>query len=304
MLELGYDYGGCVRSSEKVAWKLDDVLPPDMRIDFTRPFLPDVFTSVRDLRDLKDRESLALNHITAHAYMNLFAFVEEYIQAMAVNHAQAEMFGDPNAVRALVRFADEEIKHQQLFYRYLEQFRRDFGYVPGALGDAAAVAQVVLSKSAMAVLITTLHLEIMTQAHYTESVRTEEGLDPLFTSLLKNHWLEEAQHARIDALELDRIASGAEAEQIEQAVGEYLDLVDAIDGLLKAQADMDAVSFFAVTGHVLDDALRTRIIAAQHAAYRRTFLTSGMTNSTFRTYMSRLSETGARRIAKKVEALA
>lgn len=43
-------------------------------------------------------------------------------------HAQVEMFGDHQALRALMRFADEELKHQQLFQRYRDAFDRGFGH--------------------------------------------------------------------------------------------------------------------------------------------------------------------------------
>ena len=44
MLELTYDYATCVRNSEKISWRVDEVLPPDTRLDFTRPFLPEALS--------------------------------------------------------------------------------------------------------------------------------------------------------------------------------------------------------------------------------------------------------------------
>ncbi|MCA9684845.1 MAG: diiron oxygenase, partial [Myxococcales bacterium] len=242
MLDLGYDYASCIRNSEKVYWTVDEVMPPDTRLDFSRPFLPPALSGSSRIDVLGDTERLALNQITGNAYANLFAFVEEYIIATAVDHAQAEMYGDHETIRALLRFAEEEIKHQTLFHRYLEAFNRDFGHECQVLDNAAEVAGIILSKSPIAVMLMTLHIELMTQAHYTESMRDNPGLDPLFASLLKHHWLEEAQHARIDALELDKLASAASRERIEQAFVDYLDLCRAVDGLLEAQTNMDIES--------------------------------------------------------------
>lgn len=45
-----------------------------------------------------------------------------------------------------------------------------------------------------------LHLEWMIQLHYVDSVRADEALDPQFCSLLRHHWMEEAQHAKLDTL--------------------------------------------------------------------------------------------------------
>jgi hypothetical protein len=165
---------------------------------------------------LNEAERLALNHLSGNAYLNLFSFVEEYILATMLKHAHAEVFGDPNALRALTRFVDEELKHQALFDRYRRAFQRDFGHPCGVLETAQEVAAVIMSHSPMAVLLITLHIELMTQHHYTECVK-DADVDPLFKGLLKNHWLEEAQHAKIDALELDKIATSATPAALELA---------------------------------------------------------------------------------------
>lgn len=304
MLDLGYDYASCVRNSEKVSWKLDEVFPPDTRLDFSRPFLPAALSGDSQVAILDQGEKLKLNHITGHSYMNLFGFVEEYIIATTVDHAQAEMYGDHTAIRALLRFAEEELKHQALFDRYCKAFLEGFGSECKVLDNAAEVAGVILSKSPMAVALITLHLEIMTQAHYTESVRDNESIDPLFASLLKAHWLEEAQHARIDALELDKLADAATPELITRAFDDYLDLCAAVDGLLEAQTNMDIDSLGKATGRSFSDREREAIFAAQHAAYRNTFLISGMSNRQFVGVLEKLSPAGAKRVAERVASLA
>src|SRR5437868_6539494 len=134
MLELNYDFASCVRNSEKVCWKVDEVLPAETKLDFSRPFLPDALCGASRLDFLDAAEKLKLNHINGDAYINLFVFVEEYIIVMALQHANAEMFGDHDAIRALARFAEEEVKHQQLFWRYLKLFEQGFGHPCDVLG--------------------------------------------------------------------------------------------------------------------------------------------------------------------------
>lgn len=304
MLDLGYDYATCIRNSEQVCWKLDDVMPPGTALDFSQPFLPAALSGEARLSLLSPAEKLKLNHISGNSYLNLFAFVEEYIIATAVDHAQAEMYGDHEALRALLRFAEEEIKHQALFARYCAAFAEGFGSECQVLDNAAEVAGVILSKTPIAVLLITLHLEIMTQAHYTESVRQDAAIDPLFASLLKHHWLEEAQHARIDALELDKLAQLASPEMIDIAFADYIDLCGAVDGLLEAQTIMDIESLTKATGRSFTPAERQAIHAAQHAAYRSSFLVAGMTNRQFVSILGKLSPEGARRVADRVASLA
>lgn len=303
MLDLKYDYATCVRNSEKVYWSVDDVLPPDTRLDFTRPFLPEALAGERKLPFLSHEEHLKLNQITGHAYLNLFAFVEEYIIATAVQHAQAEMHGDHHAIRALVRFADEEIKHQQLFYRYLDAFKAGFGHECAVLQDAAAVADVILSKSPIAVMLVTLHLEIMTQSHYTESVRDNETLDPLFARLLKHHWMEESQHAKIDALELDKLVSSATPEAIKKGFSDYLDLISAFDGLLDSQSKMDIGSLEKAAGRKFSEVEAKAIVSAQHGAYRNTFLVLGMENRMFVDVVRKISPSDGAAIATRAAGL-
>jgi hypothetical protein len=298
MLDLGYDYATCIRNSEKVCWKLDEVLPTTTRIDYSRPFLPAPFSGESRTSLLSKDEGLKLNHITGNSYMNLFGFVEEYIIATAVDHAQAEMYGDHDAIRALLRFGEEEIKHQQLFGRYLKLFAESFGTPCKVLDNAAEIAAVILSKSPIAVMLITLHLEIMTQAHYTESVRDNANLDPLFTSLLKHHWLEEAQHARIDALELDKLLDAATPEAITVGFDHYLELCSAVAGLLSVQTDLDLDSLTRATGRKFNDSEAQGIKTAQHTAYRNTFLISGMTNPQFVGVINKISADGARRTAE------
>jgi hypothetical protein len=304
MLDLSYDYETCVRNSEKVAWRIDDVMPPGTRLDFQKPFLPAKLAGADTPAFLSDDDRRKLNQINGNAYLNLFAFVEEYILAMAVQHAQAEMFGDHHAIRALLRFGEEEAKHQRLFIRYKEAFDRDFGHACEVLGSAAEVANVILSKSSIAVTMVTLHLEIMTQQHYTECVRDDTSVDPFFASLLKHHWLEESQHARIDALELEKLVSAVTPEAIETAFQDYVDLIGAFDGLLRSQADMDARSLGVALGRTFSGEELKQIGDAQHRGYRRTFLTMGMTNPMFETVVRKISPEGALRVKATAEALA
>jgi hypothetical protein len=304
MLELDYDYASCVRNSEKIAWKIDDVMPVGTHLDFTRSFLPGALAGRGDVSFLSADEARKLNQITGNAYLNLFAFVEEYLIAVAVQHAHAEMFGDKDAIRALVRFADEEVKHQALFHRYLEAFQRDFGHECGVLGSAAEVAGVILSKSPIAVMLVTLHLEIMTQAHYVECVKDDSNLDPLFAKLLRFHWLEESQHARIDALELDKLVSAATPELLETAFADYLGLIDAFDGLLKAQADMDVPALQRATGRTFDPQQAAAIVSSQHRGYRHTFLVYGMTNANFLETLAKISPAAAARVSHRAQELA
>jgi hypothetical protein len=304
MISTNFDYESCVRASEKVAWKLDETFPANMKLDYGRRFLPDSMTGVEGLAFLSPAERLKLNQITGNSYLYLFYFVEEYIIASVVQHAQGEMFGDPSALRALLRFADEEVKHQQLFIRFRAAFERGFGVRCDLIENPQAVAEIILSKVPMAVALVTLHLELVTQQHYVEGFRDgeAEGLDPFFASLLKNHWLEESQHAKIDALELQKLAVGADAAQIDAAIDDYLGILGAFGGLLQQQGRLDAQSLERATGRTLSDAEKIAVGDAQGRAYHRALITMGIENGSFQKYLAQFSDSGLARVNEQAKA--
>ncbi len=302
MLHIDDDYRSCVAASERVSWRLDDVFPPNARLDFARRFLPEALAPTAGLAFLDDATRRALNQLSANAYMNLFAFVEEYILATMVQHTQAELFGDPHNLRALLRFTDEELKHQELFARFRAAFDAGFGGVAKVLDNRVAIAEAITKQAPIAVMILTLHIELMTQLHYTAAVKDDVDIDPLARSLLKHHWLEEAHHARIDTLELAKLVNHAAQADVDAAVDGYLALVGDIDALLAAQAKLDATALAQRRPLTPDE--WSAVVDNQHRGYRLTFALAGMTHPTFVDVLGQISPKGAAAVAGAAAELA
>src|SRR5688572_6639295 len=112
---LSADYGKVVELSERVAWRLNDVFPEGISLDFSKAFMPNAMFVGNALTCLNDKEKLKLNQIFGNSYRYLFYFVEAYIIDMAMRHAEAELYGHDDNLRAMLRFAEEEVKHQQMF---------------------------------------------------------------------------------------------------------------------------------------------------------------------------------------------
>lgn len=288
-------YAECVRISERIAWTVDDVLPVERTLDFGLPFLPESLVHIA-IAPLPHAHRLTLNHIRAHSYVNLFVFVEEYIVATAMRHAQAEQFGSPTALRALLRFADEELKHQQLFRRFQNLFRRDFGHDCDVIDNAAEVAGYIMTKPALAVMLVTLHLELITQQHFVDAIKVAPGeIDPSFRSLFEHHWLEESQHARIDSLEIAKLAAMRSESDLTFSFEQYTEILANLDQLLARQAAMDLDTLERITGATLTH--RTTLQAQQHASYRQNFLHDGFENAQFiRTVSKLLGDKGVARL--------
>ena len=65
------------------------------------------------------------------------------------------------------------------------------------IGPSEAIGAEVLRHDPLAVGLLILMIEWMTQEHFLGSIRDNGGLDQLFKSLMKHHWMEEAQHAEL-----------------------------------------------------------------------------------------------------------
>ena len=185
-------------------------------------------------------------------------------------------FGDQIALEALVRFSDEELKHQALFRRIDAMVGEVLpaGYRFDV--DPNGVAHAVLGKSTWAVLALTLDIELFTQLHYRQSIDPDTELSELFKDVFLYHWKEESQHAILDELEWVRHDAGLTAEQRDRAVDEFIELVAAVDGVLQAQAKADAGYFVAnVRPHSRATAEARAIEAAFLKAYRWQYIHSG-----------------------------
>jgi hypothetical protein len=296
-------YQKCIDTSERVAWTINGVLSAGF--DLKKRFLPETLAQVNNLADLSDTEKLLLNQIRGLTYAHLFGFVEEFIVRELIG--LASRYSGEQAVerRALLRFAEEEVKHQLLFEKVKADLLRSLGNC-GLVPGAGAVAGVVLGKSELCVLLLTHMLELMTQLHYTQmfsSSEQRESLDPTFVNIFKSHWIEESQHVKLDELEVDRSAAAVAEDKREAAIDELLEIGGAFDGLLKAQVDLDLESLERLSGRKLADAAKERIRAAQHKAYRYTFLVSALQNPKFHEQVAMLTKGGTGKLEAAATAL-
>lgn len=298
-------YATCIANSRRVRWDIDHDVIRGRRFDRSKTFLPAGLSLVGEMDFLSDDERRLLSQVQGRTYAGLFGLVERFIGAKTMELGRAEAFGDQVAVEALVRMADEELKHQELFRRLELLMAEDMpaGYRMAAEPDA--VARAVLGKSTWAVMALTLHIELFTLAHFRASIEPDPALDPLWKDVFLYHWREESQHAVLDELELRKEDARLTPAQREAAVGELIELVGAVDGILQAQAQADAAYFCALTGHGRDDLQARRIEAAVLKAYRWQYIVSGVSAPRFQKVLFELVDaTQAERIRRALEPLA
>src|SRR5262245_44614048 len=248
-----YTYRGALETSERINWRIEDIIGGDKRLDFTKPFMPEALAQVGRLNFLWAEEKRVLNQVRGHEYLAMFGLVEEFILPFAVEHARERIGGDDYRVRALLQFASEEAKHIQLFKQFRREFAEGFGTECPVIGPPEAIASAILAHDPLGVAITTLHIEWMVQNHYIDSVKDNQALDPQFKSLLKHHWLEEVQHAKFDTLMVESLAASRTEEEILNGVEEYLAIGGFIDAGLTQQVEFDMASLMAATGRYFND---------------------------------------------------
>ena len=209
-------YARAVAASKRVRWSIDEDVIRNRTFDTRQKFLPDGLSKVKEFAFLSDGEQRYLSQIQGRTYANIFGLVERYINAKVLEISCDHWFGDQTALEALVRFSDEELKHQELFRRIeklvAESMPAGYRFTP----QPDEVAKVVLGKSTWAVLALTLHIELFTQMHYRQSIEPDENLSPLFKDVFLYHWKEESQHAILDELEWVRCDQTMSAEGARQ----------------------------------------------------------------------------------------
>ena len=247
---------------------------------------------------LSAEEKLLLNQIRGYGYLYTFGLVEEFILPFVVDHARPHLSGDDYRTRALLRFAGEEAKHIQLFKQFAAEFQRGFGSACNTIGPPEEIARAVLSHHPLGVALVILHIEWMTQRHYLDSVHDDGALDPQFKSLLKHHWMEEAQHTKLDTLMVEALAEGRSRCYIEAAVEEYLEIGILIDTALQQQVGFDLDAFTRATGREFEEREKNQFREVQLQANRWTYLGSGMTHGNFVASLKALGGNAAARIAE------
>lgn len=290
-------YARCIDVSKRVRWDIDKDVIRNRDLDYARPFLPEGLSKVDALTFLSRDDKRLLSQVQGRTYAYIFGLVERFINAKVLEISREHWLGDQTKLEALVRFSDEELKHQELFRRLEEMMakRMPAGYQLTA--DANGVANAVLSKSTWAVLALTCHIELFTQVHYKESIDREADICPLWKDVFLYHWKEESQHAVLDELEWAAEDAKLSDADRDQAVTDLIELVGAVDGILQGQAAADADYFLAIKQGKYDAPQEQAVRDGILAAYRYQYIVSGVSVARFQEQLfGKLNETQKQRV--------
>ena len=274
-------YAQIVRLSKKSEWQIDRDVLGNREFDFNRNFLPAGLSQVDKIPFLSTHDARLLSQIQGRTYAYVFGLVERFISAKMLDQGRAHALDDQHAMAALVRFTNDELKHQELFRR-VEQMIADqmpLGYRQTA--NPSDVARAVLAASTWAVLALTCHIELFVQSHYVESIVTTADLCPLFKDVFMYHWKDESQHVILDELEWKDEHERLSAAQRDQAVDDLIALVGAVDGILQAQSAADVEYFARVASREYSTDEVANIKSVVLGAYRWQYIITGVRHPHF-----------------------
>src|SRR3954453_3382441 len=89
-----YDYQDTLAASQKVNWRIEDIIGGDKKLDFTKRFMPESLARGEKPPFLNEGEKLILNHIRANTYLSIFVIVEEFIVPYVIDHIRPSINED------------------------------------------------------------------------------------------------------------------------------------------------------------------------------------------------------------------
>ena len=280
-------YARCIEASKRVRWDIDRDVVRGRQFEADLKFLPDGLSLANDLDFLTPEQARFYGQVQGRTYANMFGMIERYIGVKMLDVSRDHALGDQIAFEALVRLTDEELKHQELFRRIEALIAPTMPPGYSFQLDGNDVAAFVLGKCSWAVLALTCHIELFSQAHYRASIDGATGLSDLFKDVFLFHWKEESQHATLDELEWAREDATLTPAQRDVAVGELIDLVAGVDGLLQIQARADAAYFCAASRMATEHA--AAVEANTLRAYRWQYIVSGALEPRFQKALAGLT---------------
>ncbi len=281
-------YARCIMASKRISWDIDEDVIRGRSLSYDEKFLPDGLSLVKDLSFMSEIDQRFFSQVQGRTYANIFGLVERFINAKVLEVGQRHCFGDQVALEALIRFSDEELKHQELFRRIEAMAGQDMPAGYTVCAEPNEVAEVVLGKSTWAVLGLTCHIELFTLQHYKSSIENDDSLSQLYKDVFLYHWQEESQHAILDEIEWRDEDNCISEPERDQAVNDLIDLVAAVDGILQAQALVDANYFIEHAQESYEYKQRLQIREQMLKAYRWQYIVSGIKESKFTKILSEM----------------
>ncbi|MBI3230451.1 MAG: hypothetical protein HYZ45_09810, partial [Burkholderiales bacterium] len=111
------EYVQCIENSRRLQWDIDLDVIRGRDLQANKKYLPDGISKVHTLSFLNHEQQVLLSQIQGRTYAHMFGMIERFIGVKVLDLCRGYALGDQVALQALVRFVDEELRHQELFRR-------------------------------------------------------------------------------------------------------------------------------------------------------------------------------------------
>lgn len=109
-------YAKCIEVSKRVRWDIDKDVLRGRSFHLSKKFLPDGISRIEHLQHLSNDDKRLVSQVQVRTYANMFGLVERFITAKILDCTRDHWLGNQVALESLVRFCDEELKHQMFFH--------------------------------------------------------------------------------------------------------------------------------------------------------------------------------------------
>ena len=292
-------------AQETGMWEVERHVIRGRAFDRTSKFMPDGLSQIGRLEFLHAHERTLLSQIQGRTYANMFRLLERFIGANMLEVSRGELLGDQDRLASLVAYTQDEIKHQALFGRIdmmmAGAMPQGYRFQP----RANDVAWLVLGRSRWSVLALTCMVELLTQAHYRESIAPDPSLSELYKDVFLFHWRDEARHNPISEREWRKEDEKLTPKERDCAVDEFVEHFRTINALLQRQAAEDASYFFRIIKRPLSPVQAGRVRTTTLRAYRWQYMLSGVQQERFADVLAELvTEAQGARIAAAIRPFA
>lgn len=294
----GLDYAAIIAASERVTWSVDEIFD-GRRFDASKAIVPAAWVGIDHLDFLDERERRTLNHCRAFSYAHVIGNLEEFVAPHLADTVRYGCHDDRAQLRALFRFGEEELKHQQLFAEAERVLEESCGHPFARWFDPEktklrSLTSAILAHAPLPIFLMALAFELGTQRHYVESMRDRTArVDPLYVAMLKAHWAEEAQHTKCDLLEIARLAGGLAEPALTRACNGLRSLGALVDAVFAGQAEREIDTLRQVTGRTLDTTQHAALHDALHHSLATILAGVGLSHPVFVQVVRELSTAGA-----------
>ena len=277
-------------------WEVERDVIRGRTFDRSGKFMPDGLSHAARLDFLAPQERVLFSQIQGRTYANTFKLLERAIGASTLELSRSYVLGDQETLDALVGCTHDEVKHQAVFNRIDLMMT---GAMPQGYRYAARAnefAWIVLGRSRWSVLALTHMMELVTQAHYCESIEPDPTLSALYKDVFLFHWRDEERHAGITEREWRAEDARLTQKERDTAVDDFLELLRTINIMLQRQAAADAQYFFKTVNRPLPPLDAGRVQATFVRAYRWQYVLAGVQHERFADLLAELTsdEQGAR----------